>query len=163
MARKVFFGFHYQNDIWRVNQVRNSDVTKDGIEEAGFFDYSLWEKSKTVGDEAVKGMIRDALEGTSVTAILLGAETAGRPYVRYELEESCRRGNGILAIYIHQLADRNGYASQKGPNILDQYTMPVAGEKKYLSSIYRTYDWVNDGGYDNFGTWVETAAKEAGR
>jgi hypothetical protein len=31
MARRVFFSFHFQNDIWRVNQVRNAgeflDVT----------------------------------------------------------------------------------------------------------------------------------------
>ena len=23
MARRVFFSFHYQRDIWRVNQIRN--------------------------------------------------------------------------------------------------------------------------------------------
>lgn len=26
-----------------------------------------------------------------------------------------------------------------------------------------TYDWVNDDGYNNFGDWVEKAAKKAGR
>ncbi len=163
MARKVFFGFHYQNDIWRVNQARNSGVTKDGIEESGFFDYSLWEKSKTVGDEAVKKMIRNALDGTSVTAILLGADTANRPYVKYELEQSFERGNGILAVYIHQLGNKDGYAATKGPNILDNYTTEIGGVKRYLSSIYKTYDWVNDDGYTNFGDWVELAATNAGR
>ena len=41
MARRVFFSFHYERDIWRANVVRNSWLTKDR-EAAGFFDASLW-------------------------------------------------------------------------------------------------------------------------
>jgi hypothetical protein len=26
MARRVFFSFHYDNDVWRANQVRNANV-----------------------------------------------------------------------------------------------------------------------------------------
>ena len=37
MARRVFFSFHYKNDVWRANQVRNSWVTQ-GKEAAGFID-----------------------------------------------------------------------------------------------------------------------------
>lgn len=29
MARRVFFSFHYERDIWRANQVRNRWITKD--------------------------------------------------------------------------------------------------------------------------------------
>lgn len=29
--------------------------------------------------------------------------------------------------------------------------------------IYPTYDWVDDNGYENFGDWVEKAAKKAGK
>ena len=41
MARRVFFSFHYEKDIWRASQVRNSWVTKPDRESAGFWD---WEK-----------------------------------------------------------------------------------------------------------------------
>jgi hypothetical protein len=42
MARRVFFSFHY-DDIWRVNQIRNSWlVTRDG-ETAGFVDKAEFE------------------------------------------------------------------------------------------------------------------------
>ena len=34
-ARRVFFSFHYQRDIWRVNQVRNHWVAKDDRQAAG--------------------------------------------------------------------------------------------------------------------------------
>jgi hypothetical protein len=37
------------------------------------------------------------------------------------------------------------------------------GSKTYLSSIYKTYDWVVDGGFNNLPQWIETAAKAAGR
>ena len=31
MARRVFFSFHYQRDIWRVNQIRSiPNVTRGG-------------------------------------------------------------------------------------------------------------------------------------
>ena len=41
--RRVFFSFHYQNDIWRVNQVRNSwrYQHEQQREAEGFFDGSV--------------------------------------------------------------------------------------------------------------------------
>ncbi len=87
MARHVFFSFHYQRDIWRANVVRNSWVTQDR-EAAGFWDESLWEEAQKKGDAAIKRMIDEGLKNTSVTVVLIGAETSGRKYVRYELQES---------------------------------------------------------------------------
>ena len=51
MARRVFFSFHYQRDLWRVNVVRNSAMV-DGVSAAGFHDQSLWEETKKRGDVA---------------------------------------------------------------------------------------------------------------
>jgi hypothetical protein len=163
MARRVYFAFHYQNDISRVNVVRNSWVTQDR-EAAGFYDASLWEKAKKKGDNAIQKMIDDGLWGTSVTVFLLGAETAGRPWVRYELEKSYENGNGLLAIYIHNIKNFQGQISYQGANILDQFhTTDAYGNKTNLSQRYHTYDWVYNDGYNNFGDWVEAAATIAGR
>ncbi len=87
MARKVFFSFHYQRDLWRVNVVRNSG-TIEGIAAAGFHDASLWEETMRGGDVAVKTLIDSGLDGTSVTVVLIGAETANRKYVSYEVEQT---------------------------------------------------------------------------
>ncbi len=46
MARRVFFSFHYQNDIWRVNQVRDSGEFKSVEGTDTFYDSSLWEEAK---------------------------------------------------------------------------------------------------------------------
>lgn len=163
MARRVFFAFHYERDIWRASQVRNSWVTKPDRETAGFWDAASWEEVKKKGEEAVKKWIDKELEGTSVTAVLIGAETNDRKYVDYEIEQSQKRGNGLLGIYIHNIKDNKGNTDVKGKNPFDYWHTTVDGQKKYFSSIYFTYDWVNDDGYKNLGNWVEKAATKAGK
>lgn len=162
MARRTFFSFHYERDIWRANQVRKSWVTQDG-ESAGFFDASLWEEAKKKGEEAIQKMILEGLKNTTVTAVLIGAETAKRKYVRFEIIESYRRDNGLLGVYIHRLRDEDGETDDKGDNPFDYIYITQDDKKVYFSSLYPTYDWVGDDGYSNFGTWVEKAAKQAGR
>ncbi len=114
MARRVFFSFHYERDIWRASQVRNSWVTKSDREAAGFWDAAAWEEVKKKGDEAIKRWIRSQLEGTSVTVVLIGKETSNRKWVRFEIKESHKNGKGILGVYIHNIKDQNGNTDQKG-------------------------------------------------
>jgi len=159
MARRVFISFHYSRDISRVNIVRNHGVTKGGYTEAGFWDHSLWEETKRRGDEAIKRLINQGLQGTSVTVVLIGRYTAGRKWVDYEIEKSGEKGNGFLGVWINRLGNLDGYTDDRGRNPLDGWDL---GPKK-LSSIYPTYDWVLDEGYENFGDWVEEAAVIAGR
>jgi hypothetical protein len=151
MARRVFFSFHYERDIWRASQVRNSWVTKPDREAAGFWDAAAWEEVKRKGDESIKRWIREQMNGTSVTIVLIGAETANRKYVQYEINHSWEKGNGLIGIYIHNLRDKNGEKDEKGND-----PFRILGYKGI-----RTYDWVNDDGYNNLGTWVEEAYKRA--
>lgn len=163
MARRVFFSFHYERDIWRVNQVRNSWVCQADRESAGFWDASLWEEAKKKGDAAIKAMIDEGLKNTSVTIVLIGAETASRTYVQYEIIQSHNRGNGLLGIYIHNLKDTNAKTDTKGANPFDSIYVEKDGVKTYFSSLYPTYDWVNDKGFDKCAEWIEAAAKKAGK
>ena len=94
--RNLFFSFDYQ-DIMRVNVVRNSWVTQ-GTSCAGFLDKSLWEESKQSGAQAIEAMIDAGLKGTSVTVVLIGARTAERKFVAYEIAQSVARGNGIIGM-----------------------------------------------------------------
>ena len=162
MARRVFFSFHYERDIWRANVARKSWVTQDRGA-AGFLDAADWEKLKRQGDEAIQRWIDKQLEGTSVTAVLIGAETFYRKWVNYEIKKSHERGNGLLGVYIHHIKNQGGYDDWKGDNPFDKFYIDRDGKKVSLSEIYITYDWVNDDGYNNFGNWVEKAAKKAGR
>jgi len=148
MARRVFFSFHYERDVSRAMVVRNSWVTQDR-EDAGFFDAGLWEEAKKKGKAAIEKMIDDALLNTTVTAVLLGQETGSRDYVQYEIDQSIARGNGLLGVWIHKIKNLAGETDEAGTNP--------------LPSKYKVYAWNNDKGYENFGTWVEEAAKAAGK
>ncbi len=149
MARHVYFAFNYQRDIWRVNVVRNSNVVQ-GFESAGFMDHSLWEEAKKKGDAAIKKLIDDGLKGTTVTVVLIGAKTSEREYVEYEIGQSWKKGNGLIGIYIHKLEDEDGKTDSKGQNPFD---------KDYTN--IKTYDWVDDDGYNNIGDWVDAAYERA--
>lgn len=163
MARKTFFSFHYANDVWRANIVRNSWVTKPDTEAAGFVDSADFEEIKKGGDEAVKKWINDQLVGTSVTVVLIGSDTSKRPYCKYEIEKSFEKGNGMLGIYIHKLKNESGDTSVKGSNRFGEIGKDANGKSVYFSSNYTTYDWVNDDGHANLGDWIESAAADAGR
>jgi hypothetical protein len=163
MARRVFFSFHYERDIWRASQIRNSWVTKPDREFAGFWDAASWEEVKKKGEHAIKRWIDNQLSGTSVTVVLIGAETNSRKYVDYEIQQSRKIGNGLLGIYIHNMKDRYGRTDTKGENPFDYWYTTINGQKVYFNRLYSTYDWVNDRGYENLGSWVEKAAKDAGR
>lgn len=145
MARKVFFSFHYKCDLWRVNVVRNSGVI-DGVAAAGFNDASLWEETKRQGDDAVKNLINRGLMDTSVTVVLIGAETAKRRYVLHEIERTIALGHGILGVRINNIKDENGRTDPVGP-IPDALTK--AGAPVY------NYE------YGKLGEWVEKAYRRA--
>lgn len=160
MVRRVFFSFHYERDKWRVNQVRNAWVTQDK-ESAGFEDAADWEEVKKQSEEEIKDWIDNQLHGTSVTAILIGNETAGRKYVNYEIKESIRQGNGIVGIRIHRLKDKDDGQDFHGSNPLDDFVIETNEGVKKLSNVFETYDWKRDDGRNNIGDWVEEAKRQA--
>jgi hypothetical protein len=163
MARKTFFSFHYERDIWRANQVRNSWVAKPDRDAAGFWDAADWEEIKKEGDDAIKKWINKHLEGTSVTVVLIGAETSNRKWVRYEVQASYDRGNGMLGIYIHKMKDQNGKTDMAGDNQFGELGKDASGNSIYFWQKYPTYDWIDNDGYNKLGDWIEKAAKDAGR
>lgn len=160
MARHTFFAFHYERDIFRCNCVRNSWITQDRIA-AGFWDNSLWEKAKQSGHDALSKMILEGLYNTSVTVVLIGSETANREWINFEIKESYKRGNGLLGVYIHNIKSINGLPDPKGRNPFD--FIYFENPRTYFSSLYPTYDYVNDDGYNHLGEWIESAARKAGK
>lgn len=156
MARKVFFSFHYDNDVIRANIVRNSWVTKPDTATAGFIDHADFEKLKQSGTQAVKNWIDDQLIGSSATVVLIGSETLTRPFVKYELEQSFKRGNAIIGIYIDKLKDFQGNTTTQCSIYGVEIGKKADGSVVNFSSC-SVYDWVNDDGYANLGTWVENA------
>ena len=146
MARRVFFSFKYK-DVSQAMVVRNSWVAQ-GREAAGFIDAADFEKVKRQGDAAIKRWIDGQLQGTSVTVVLVGAKTCNSRWVKYEIEQSKARGNGLLGIDISKIKDLSGVTTER------------CGE---IPAGYDFYLWYKDDGYHNMGSWIEKAAKDAGR
>ncbi|MCY3973502.1 MAG: TIR domain-containing protein [Candidatus Dadabacteria bacterium] len=161
--RRVFFSFDW-DDVWRVNQVRNSWVAKGSYELAGFVDSADIEAVKKATDDAIKRWIDKQLDGTSVTCVLIGSQTANSRWVNYEIQKSIKKENGLLGVYIHNVKDIYGNTSEKGESPFRKPPMnfvPVSGESTYPCCSY--YNWVNNDGYENLGDWIEKAARQAGR
>ncbi|GLG05708.1 TIR domain-containing protein [Sellimonas catena] len=158
MARRVFFSFHYDNDINRSMIVRNSWVTQ-GKEAAGFIDKAEFEKMKRKGEKEVYKWIDKQLEGTSVTVVLIGAETLSRPFVQYEICKSLQRGNAVIGVYINWIRDmRTLKISAKG-NIHTVIGYYEDGSPAYFDNVCDgIYDYVTQDGYANMGSWIEIAA-----
>ena len=146
MARKVFFSFKY-DDVQRAMNVRNSNVIKGALK-SGFIDKADFEEVERQGDNAIKAWIDKQLEGTTVTAVLVGEKTNKSRWVKYEIDKSIERGNGILTIDISKIKDLNG-------NTTDCCNLRVSGYNHYL--------WNKNDGRENLGSWVEDAAVAAGK
>ena len=163
MARRVFFSFHYDNDITRSMTVRNSWVTQ-GKEAAGFIDKADFEQVKCQGDAAVYDWINKQLDGTSVTVVLIGSDTLTRPYVQYEIRQSLQRGNAVIGVLIHSIKDmRTGMSSSCG-NVHTIIGYYKDGTPAYFDNICDgIYDYLSQNGYQNMGDWIENAARAHGK
>src|ERR1700693_5749074 len=126
MARKVFFSFHYARDSWRVQNVRKS-TSIARFDKTPFYDKAAWEQIKRGGDQAIKNWINSQLSGTSVTVVLIGAETYKRRWVKYEIQRSIEEGKGLMGLYIGGIKDQYGKTEDLGPDP--------------LPSGYPTYKW----------------------
>ena len=147
MARRVFFSFDYKH-VWRVNQIR-SITNVIGSAAAGFVDASIWEDAKKKGDKAIKKMIDDGLKNTSVTVVCVTYGTSIRKYIKYEIDQSLEKGNGLVAIRIHHVKDQYG-----------QPSFPGAIPSQIEANGFKAYKYTN---VDSLATWIEEAAKLAGR
>lgn len=162
MARRVFFSFHYERDVRRVVQVRNSWVVRPGDSAQPFYDKAEFEEAKRrVG--GIDKWIEDQMTGTSVTVVLFGAETYHRPWVQHEIRRSHELGKGLIAIDLQGVKDPQRGVDVQGANPLGYWTTKQGGADVPFTRLYRTYSWVNDGGYHNMPAWIETAARAAGR
>jgi hypothetical protein len=136
MAKRVFFSFHYQDVIdFRANVVRKHWVLKDDREDAGFFDASIWEESKKKGSAALKKLIKDGLENTSNTCVLIGSETYARPWVRYEIFYSIYRGNHVFGLHINKIKGKDEKTKLNGPNPFDYLAFKYSSDGKSVEPM----------------------------
>ena len=158
MARRAFYSFHYKPDNWRAATVRNIGAI-EGNRPASDND---WEAVTKGGDESIKKWIADQMNGRSCTVVLVGAGTANRKWINYEIVKSWDEGMGVVGIRIHGLKDANQQTATVGDNPFEYIGYGNTGKK--LSSIVKCY---NPGGstsqerYDWITKHLENAVEEA--
>ena len=146
--RQVFFSFHYDEDVWRVAQVRNIGT----IEGQPIFSDNGWEKVRRTSDKAIERWIDKEISMRSCVVVLIGEHTASRKWVKYEIEQAWKKGKGVVGIYIHKLENSRKQQANKGKNRFDSFYVdktinyiaerdtPLDGNDVKMSSVCKVFD-----------------------
>lgn len=158
IKRQAFYSFHFDNDVMRVQQIRNIGALEDNKPVSE----NEWEKIKKSGDVAIRKWIDDNMAYRSCAVVLVGEKTAERPWVQYEIEKAWNDQRGLLGIYIHNIkCPRNGTCS-KGQNPFDQFVFKD-GERKgeKFSSVVKCYNPRSTDAYNDIRINMEDLIEEA--
>lgn len=158
LATSVFYSFHYERDAWRVQQV----MQMGALEGQPLLNPQDWEKVKQRGNAAVEKWIHDQMNYKSAVVVLVGADTANRDWVLYEIGYAWRNKKPLVGIRIDGLADKDG-TDLPGPNPFERVKLQNGGTVADYVPLYAPT------GYDsrvvyaqikaNLATWVESAYK----
>jgi hypothetical protein len=157
IKRQVFYSFHFDNDVMRVQLVRNMGIV-DGDTPAS---PNEWEQLKKK-DGGQKEWIDDNMANRSTVIVLIGEETYKRPWVLYEIKKAAAEKKALFGIYIHNLNCPNNGKCSQGPNPFEYVTIPDGPNVgKALSTVTKCY---NPSASDAYGdiqrkldAWIETA------
>lgn len=111
MAKTVFYSFHYERDVHRVQLVRNIDA----LEGQPLLNSQDWEKVRGRGQQAIQNWIDEQMRYKRAVVILIGQQTAGRPWVKYEIQKAWNERKPLLGVRIHRLSSM-GTVDQAGPD-----------------------------------------------
>lgn len=156
MARRVFFSFHFDNDFWRTQTVRNMGAIQGQTPASA----NRWEELKRTSDKAVREWISANMKGKSCLVVLNGSNTAGRKWINYEIKKAWEDGRGVVGIHVNKLKHSDGTQSKRGQNPFSK----VSANGYSLSGIPKL--WIPSGSSsqdayqsisDNIGDWIEEA------
>lgn len=155
---KVFYSFHFGNDVMRVQQIRNMGV----IEGNAPVTPNEWEEVKRKGTASVENWIHENMNYKDCVVVLIGSETAKRPWVLYEIEKAWKEGRKLVGIYIHNIKCPNNGTCAPGENPFSKITTN-RGQK--LSELIPCYNPSSSDAYNdiarNIDMWINSAAKRA--
>jgi hypothetical protein len=158
MARiPVFYSFHFDNDVMRVQQIRNMGVI-DGDEPVSPND---WEQIKKRGKSSIQNWIDENMKYKRCVVVLIGEQTAERPWVHYEIQKAWESGKGLLGIHIHNLKCPRQGTCQKGANPFARFKLTngqsLADHVNAHDPWWDTYAQIRD----NLQSWVDAAVQAA--
>jgi hypothetical protein len=152
--RQVFYSFHFDNDVHRVQLIRNIGVLEGNAPVSA----NEWEEVKRNGDSAIKKWIDDNMKNRSCVIVLVGEQTANRKWVKHEILKAWKEKKGLLGIYIHNVNCMRNGKGKKGANPFDHFKFPDGSK---LSKYVGCFDPSSTDAYNhiaaNIDTWIEQA------
>lgn len=115
MAKSVFYSFHYDRDVHRVQLVRNFNA----LEGQPVLNAQEWETVRRGGDTAIQNWIHKQMAYKKAVIVLIGRQTATRGWVIYEIEKAWANKKPLLGIRIHGLSSL-GTVDSPGKNPFDE-------------------------------------------
>lgn len=100
MAKTVFYSFHYERDVHRVQLVKNLNA----LEGQPLLNSQDWEKVRSGGAAAIEKWINEQMAYKKAVIVLIGNETATRQWVDYEIKKAWTDKKPLLGIRIHGLS-----------------------------------------------------------
>lgn len=95
-SRHVFISFDHE-DLNEVNLLRGQ--AKNDQVDLQFDDHSVKEPFDSTNADYIKRQIREKIDRCSVTVVYLSDKTASSKWVNWEIEESIKRGKGVIGVY----------------------------------------------------------------
>lgn len=132
-SHRVFFSFEYNKDYWRAVQICIFGKARAD----SMFPDQAWEKVRVNTNEAVKQWIDEQISLCDCVVVLIGATTATRKWVLYEIEKAYELNKGLVGIFVHQINNRVGDRTGKGKN---PFEYVLAHNGKPLSDSVGCYD-----------------------
>jgi hypothetical protein len=159
MAKSVFFSFHYERDAWRVQQI----VNLGALEGQPILSSQEWEQVKRRGSAAIEKWIADQMAYKRAVVVLVGKETARRPWVRYEIAYAWNNKKPLVGVRINGLADAQGNTDTPGANPFEAVQLDGGGTVGDYVPLYSPRGTLSQAVYadikDNLATWVDSAYK----
>lgn len=154
--RRVFYSFYFDDDVFRVQQIRQMGMV-DGNEPVTV---NEWEEIRRTRS-GIERWIDESLFGKSCVIVLIGSDTASRPWVKYEIDRAWALGKALFGIRIHNLRCLRTGLGVKGSNPFASRSFELANGEPYVP---RVYDPSPSNAYadirDNLPYWVERAISE---
>jgi hypothetical protein len=162
LPRSSFVSFHYQLDHWRVQQVLNIGA----LDGQAVLPAQEWEEVKRKGDEAVEGWIDKQMNYKQAVVVMIGAQTASRKFVKYEIRRAWALKKPLLGIRIHGLKDATQNLGRIGANPFEQFGfndstktfanyVPVFDPARYTGKSAPLSTDVYAAIKNNIGSWVD--------
>lgn len=143
---RLYFSFYYTRDRRRARHVVERWLAGAGRAATAFIPRPVLEEMVRTGVPSIYRWIDAEVARADATVVLIGAETAGRHFVEYEIAASIRHGRPLLGVRVHGLPGEDDRPDPPG--------------RSPLFPMFPVRDWVAEDGATALPGWVDEALRE---